>query len=94
MATVVYKLVHAAVTGMTRDPRDQTARTDAGRAAVREALRVTEANVVSTPLIPPKGGIVITHPASPGERLAQGDSVISIAATSTMVVFARWDFVL
>lgn len=66
-----------------------SARTDAERVAAREALRVAEANVVHTPLAAAKGGIVIARPASAGERLAQGDSVVSIAATSRMVFFAN-----
>jgi Cu(I)/Ag(I) efflux system membrane fusion protein len=66
-----------------------SARTDAERAAAREALRVAEANVVNTPLVAPKSGVVIARPASAGERLAQGDSVVSIAATESMVFFAN-----
>jgi multidrug efflux pump subunit AcrA (membrane-fusion protein) len=66
-----------------------SARSAAERVAAREALRVAEANVVHTPLVVTKGGVVITRPASTGERLAQGDSVVSIATTSRMVFFAN-----
>lgn len=66
-----------------------SARTEAERSAAREALRVAEANVVHTPLVAAKGGVVIARPASAGERLVQGDSVVSIAATSRIVFFAN-----
>jgi multidrug efflux pump subunit AcrA (membrane-fusion protein) len=66
-----------------------SARTDAERTAARQALRIAEANIVHTPLAATKAGIVIARPASAGERLAQGDSVISVAATSSMVFFAN-----
>lgn len=65
-----------------------SARTPAQRAAADEALRVAEANIVHAPLRVAKTGVVIARPASAGERLAQGDSVISIGVTGLMVFFA------
>ena len=64
------------------------ARTPGERAAASEALRVAEATVVHTPLRTAKSGVVIARPSSLGERLAQGDSVISIGVTGQMVFFA------
>ena len=66
----------------------RTARTGAERADAERALALAEHDLVRTPLRAPRDGIVIARPASPGELLAEGDSVVSIAATNSMVFYA------
>ncbi|HVX39455.1 MAG TPA: HlyD family efflux transporter periplasmic adaptor subunit [Gemmatimonadaceae bacterium] len=64
------------------------ARTPAERRDAERALQVARANVVVTPLRVSKAGVVIARAASTGERVVQGDSLVSLAATGQMVFFA------
>lgn len=64
------------------------ARTAAERSDAERAVEVAERNIVQSPLRVDHSGVVIARPATPGERLAEGDSVISVAATGSMVFFA------
>ena len=66
----------------------RTARNAGERADAARALAMAEHDLVRTPLRAPRDGVVIARPASPGELLAEGDSVVSIAATGSMVFFA------
>lgn len=64
------------------------ARTAAERSDAERALQVAEANLVLTPLTVAKRGVVIARAASTGERVVQGDSLISLAVTGQMLFFA------
>ncbi len=83
---IVSQTSEAAVQGAQSMRR--TARTAAERADAERALALAERDLVRTPLRAPRDGVVIARPASPGELLAQGDSVVSIAATNSMVFYA------
>ncbi len=66
----------------------RSARSAAERLDAERALALAEHDLVRTPLRAQKGGVVIARPASPGELVAQGDSIVSIAATGSMVFYA------
>ena len=64
------------------------ARTPSELADAQRALVVAERNIVRAPLRVDHSGVVIARPATPGERVTEGDSIISVAATGSMVFFA------
>lgn len=66
----------------------RSATTPGERADAERALALAERNLVRTPLPAPRTGVVIARPASPGELVAEGDSIISIGATNSMAFFA------
>ena len=66
----------------------RSARTPAERADAERAVALAEHDIVETPLRAPRAGVVIARPASPGELVAEGDSIASIAATGSMVFYA------
>lgn len=67
---------------------EAAARTAAERAEAKRAVEVAEANLVQMPIAAPRAGVVIAQSSAAGERLAQGDSIVSIAVTGQIVFFA------
>ena len=65
-----------------------SARTPDERAAAARALQVAQASLVTAPLPVDRSGIVIARVASTGERVLQGDSIVSVAATNQMIFLA------
>ncbi len=61
-----------------------SAATAAEREMAQRALSVARQNVVQTPLTVARGGVVAARSASPGERLSQGDSIISVVTTGRL----------
>ncbi|HEY8312407.1 MAG TPA: HlyD family efflux transporter periplasmic adaptor subunit [Gemmatimonadaceae bacterium] len=64
------------------------ATTSAEKSAATRALQVARENLVTAPLRVEKSGVVIARPASTGERVLQGDSIVSVAATGRMIFLA------
>jgi len=62
-----------------------SARTPDERAAAARALQVAQASLVTAPLPVNRSGVVIARVASTGERVLQGDSIVSVAATNQMI---------
>ncbi len=84
LGTIVEQTSYAALQGalsMQAAARTSSERSDAARALARQ-------NLVETPLTAPAGGVVLNRSASPGEHLAQGDSIVTIAATGSLVFMA------
>lgn len=65
-----------------------SARTPDERASAARALQVAQANLVTAPLPVDRSGVVIARVASTGERVLQGDSIVSVAATNQMIFLA------
>ena len=55
----------------------------------QRALSLAERALVRTALPAPRTGIVIARPASSGEIVAEGDSIVSIGATNSMAFFVN-----
>jgi multidrug efflux pump subunit AcrA (membrane-fusion protein) len=66
-----------------------TARTAGDSADARRALALAHTNRIGRAIIAPEAGVVIQHSASPGDRLAEGDGVIELAANHSSIFIAN-----
>jgi multidrug efflux pump subunit AcrA (membrane-fusion protein) len=55
----------------------------------RRALALAHANQIARAITAPEGGIVLQHSASPGDRLAEGDDVLQLAANHSSIFIAN-----
>ncbi len=67
----------------------QSARTPAERADAERAVVLAERDLVHTPLRVGRSGVVTARSASVGERLSEGDSIVSVAASGSIVFIAE-----
>ena len=67
----------------------QSARTPAERADAERAVGLAERDLVHTPLRVGRPGVVTARSASVGERLSEGDSIVSVAASGSIVFIAE-----
>jgi multidrug efflux pump subunit AcrA (membrane-fusion protein) len=65
-----------------------SARTAADSADARRALTLAQANQVERAITVAEAGVVLSHSASPGDRLAEGDEVVRLAAAHSSVFIA------
>lgn len=67
----------------------QSARTPAERADAERAVALAERDLVHTPLRVARPGVVTARSASVGERLSEGDSIVSVAGSGSIVFIAE-----
>jgi multidrug efflux pump subunit AcrA (membrane-fusion protein) len=67
----------------------QSARTPAEQADAERAVALAERDLVHTPLRVARPGLVTARSASVGERLSEGDSIVSVAASGSIVFIAE-----
>src|SRR2546423_3830226 len=67
----------------------QSARTPAERTDAERAIALAEQDLVHTPLRIGRPGVVTARSASVGERLSEGDSIVSVAASGSIVFVAE-----
>ncbi len=67
----------------------RSAQTAADSADAREALQLARKNLVERVLEAPSAGVVLSHAASPGDRLSEGDEILRIAAAGSAVFVAE-----
>lgn len=87
VAAVVNQPSEAALIGaeaMLRGASTPTQRSDAERALV-----LARQNLVATQLRAPRAGVVVSRGASEGDLVSQGDSILTIASTGSIVFVAR-----
>lgn len=65
-----------------------SARTAADSADARRALALAQANQIERTIRAPEDGVVLAHSASPGDRLAEGDEIVRLAAAGSTVFIA------
>lgn len=65
------------------------ASTPAERADAQRAVQLAEHAMVRAPIRAPRGGIVVSRPASAGELVAPGDSLLSIAPAGSLAFIAQ-----
>ncbi|HKI94848.1 MAG TPA: efflux RND transporter periplasmic adaptor subunit [Gemmatimonadales bacterium] len=66
-----------------------SARTAADSADARRALTLARANQIERTITAPEAGVVLSHSASPGDRLAEGDDVVQLAAANSSIFIAN-----
>lgn len=65
-----------------------SARTAADSADAGRALELARANQVAFTLRAPEAGVVLSHSASPGDRLSEGDEIVRLAAEHSSIFIA------
>jgi multidrug efflux pump subunit AcrA (membrane-fusion protein) len=65
------------------------ARTPAQRSDAERALQLAKQSLVTTALLAPRAGVVVSRGASEGDLLSPGDSIISIASENSIVFIAH-----
>jgi RND family efflux transporter MFP subunit len=65
-----------------------SARTRADSADARRALALAQENQIERAIRAPEGGVVLAHSASAGDRLAEGDEIVRLAAAGSTVFIA------
>ncbi len=86
LGTVVSRDSEAALAGareMARQARTESERRDAAR-----ALELAEKNLVRSPLTSAVDGVVVSHAASPGDRLVEGQEVLILSSAESVVFIA------
>ncbi len=66
-----------------------SARTAVDSADARRALSLAQANQIARTITAPEAGVVLAHSASPGDRLAEGDDVVRLAAENSAIFIAN-----
>jgi len=67
----------------------RAATTPGTRSDAQRALELARRNLIATPLRAPRAGIVTSRGASQGDLVSQGDSIVSIASTGSIVFVAQ-----
>jgi len=67
----------------------RSASTPGQRSDAERALVLARQNLVATQLRAPRAGVVVWRGASQGDLLSQGDSIVTIASTGSIVFVAR-----
>jgi multidrug efflux pump subunit AcrA (membrane-fusion protein) len=86
LGSIVSRESEAALAGareMAREARKPAEKSDAAR-----ALQLAERNLVRLPLVSAVDGVVISHAASPGDRLSEGQEVLTLSAADSIVFVA------
>ena len=86
VGSVVARDSEAALAGAREMERE--ARTDAERRDAARAVELARANLVRAALTVAADGIVVSHAASAGDRVSEGEEIVSIAETGSLVVLA------
>jgi Cu(I)/Ag(I) efflux system membrane fusion protein len=86
VGSVVARDSEAALAGAGEMERD--AKTDAERRDAARAVELARRNLVRAPLRVASDGIVVSHAASSGDRVSEGEEILSIAETGSLVVLA------
>lgn len=55
----------------------------------RRAMALAEQNQIGRAITAPEAGVVLQHSASPGDRLAEGDDVLQLAANNSSIFIAN-----
>lgn len=86
LGSVVSRDSEAALSGareMARDAQTPVEKSDAAR-----AVQLAEKNLVRLPLRSAVDGVVVSHAASPGDRLSEGQEVLTLSAADSIVFVA------
>lgn len=86
LGSVLSRESEAALSGareMVRDARTPAEKSDAAR-----ALELAERTLVRLPLRSAVDGVVVSHAASPGDRLSEGQEVLTLSAADSIVFVA------
>ncbi len=67
----------------------ESALTAADSADAREALELARRDLVERTLEAPSAGVVLSHSASPGDRLGEGDEILHLAPAGSAVFVAQ-----
>jgi RND family efflux transporter MFP subunit len=87
LGTLLSQSSEAALTGA--EAMLASARTARDSADAREALDLARRDRVERTLRAPEAGVVISHAASPGDRLGEGDEILRLAAQGSTVFLAE-----
>ena len=86
LGSVVSRDSEAALSGareMMRGATSQSEKSDA-----QQALKLAEKNLVSAPIRSSAAGVVLSHAASSGDRVAEDQEIVTIAETSSFALVA------
>lgn len=86
LGSVVSRESDAALSGAREMARD--ARTPAEKSDGARAVQLAEKNLVRLPLVSAVDGVVVSHAASPGDRLSEGQEVLTLSAADSIVFVA------
>ncbi len=86
LGSVVSRESDAALSGAREMARD--ARTPAEKSDAARAVQLAEKNLVRLPLASAVDGVVVSHAASPGDRLSEGQEVLTLSAADSIVFVA------
>jgi multidrug efflux pump subunit AcrA (membrane-fusion protein) len=86
LGTIVSRDSEAALTGAREMARQ--AKTDAERRDAARAMSLAERGLVQAPLLSSADGVVLSHAAAAGERLSEGQEILSVADSSSIVFVA------
>ena len=86
LGSVVSRESEAALSGAREMARD--ARTPAEKSDAARALELAERTLVRLPLRSAVDGVVVSHAASPGDRLSEGQEVLTLSAADSIVFVA------
>jgi len=86
VGAVVARDSEAALAGAREMERE--ARTDAERRDAARAVELARRNLVRASLTVAADGLVVSHAASAGDRVSEGEEILSVAETDSLVVLA------
>ncbi|MFI5179992.1 MAG: efflux RND transporter periplasmic adaptor subunit [Thermoanaerobaculia bacterium] len=86
LGAVVSRDSEAALAGAREMARE--ARTEAEKKDAARAVELAERNLVRSPLTSAVDGVVAAHAASPGDRLSEGQEVLTLSASDSIVFVA------
>jgi multidrug efflux pump subunit AcrA (membrane-fusion protein) len=86
VGSVVARDSEAALAGAREMERE--AKTDAERRDASRAVDLAQRNLVRSPLAVASDGVVVSHAASAGDRVSEGEEILSVAETGSLVVLA------
>jgi multidrug efflux pump subunit AcrA (membrane-fusion protein) len=86
LGSVVSRDSEAALAGAREMARQ--ARTEAERRDAARAVQLAEKNLVRSPLTSAVDGVVVSHAASPGDRLSEGQEVLTLSSADSVVFIA------
>jgi RND family efflux transporter MFP subunit len=86
VGSIIARDSEAALTGAREMERQ--ASTDAEKGDAARALALARKNLVRSPLRVESDGVVVSHAASAGDRVSEGEEIIAVAEARSLVVIA------
>lgn len=86
VGSIIARDSEAALSGAREMARQ--ASTDSENADAARALALAQKNLVRTPLRVASGGVVVSHAASSGDRVSEGEEIVAVAEARSLVLVA------